>query len=40
MKYIINKGLECYLRDKRKKELALKSKQLTINFNGGNNGRD
>lgn len=38
MKYIINKGLEYYLRQERKKEQALKAKQLTINFNGGRNG--
>lgn len=32
MKYIINKGLEDYLRDVRKKEHAAKAKQLSIDF--------
>lgn len=32
MKYIINKGLENYLRDMRKRELARKSLQLNIDF--------
>ena len=32
MKYIINQGLENYLREQRRKEQILKSKQLTINF--------
>lgn len=34
LKYIINKGLEDYLRDVRKKEMAIAKRQLTINFNG------
>ena len=32
MKYIINQGLENYLREQRRKEQILKSKQQTINF--------
>lgn len=32
LKYIINKGLEDYLRDVRQKEQAIKAKQLSINF--------
>ena len=32
MKYIINQGLENYLREQRRKEQILKSKQLSINF--------
>lgn len=32
MKYIINQGLENYLRDVRKKELSRKSLQLNIKF--------
>ena len=30
MKYIINKGLENYLREQRKKELSIKSLQLNL----------
>lgn len=36
LKYIINKGLEDYLRDVRQKEQAIKAKQLSINFWGKN----
>lgn len=36
LKYIINKGLEDYLRDVRQKEQAIKAKQLSINFGGKN----
>ena len=32
MKYIINQGLENYLREQRKKELSIKSLQLAIDF--------
>ncbi|MBQ7412650.1 MAG: hypothetical protein IJ077_08575 [Eubacterium sp.] len=32
MKYIMNEGLENYLRDMRKKELSRKSLQLNIDF--------
>lgn len=32
IKCLMNKGLEDYLRDVRKKELAVKSRQLKINF--------
>lgn len=32
MKYIINQGLENYLRDMHRKEQIIKSKQLSINF--------
>ena len=32
MKYIMNEGLENYLRDMRKRELARKSLQLNIDF--------
>ena len=38
MKYIINKGLEYYLRQQRKKEQAIARRQLSINFNGGKDG--
>lgn len=34
LKYIINKGLEDYLRDVRKKEMAINKLQLMIDFNG------
>lgn len=38
---IMNEGLENYLRDRRPEIMRKKRcKQLTINFNGGNNGRD
>jgi hypothetical protein len=37
----MNEGLENYLRDRRPEIMRKKRyKQLTINFNGGNNGRD
>lgn len=36
MKYIINKGLEYYLRQEWQKEQAIKARQLSINFGGGN----
>ena len=32
MKYIMNEGLENYLRDMKAKEQKIKSKQLTIGF--------
>lgn len=32
LKYVINQGLENYLRDVRQKEQAIKAKQLSINF--------
>lgn len=32
MKYIMNQGLEYYLREQRKKELSIKSLQLAIDF--------
>jgi hypothetical protein len=38
LKYIINKGLEDYLRDVRQKEQAIAKRQLTINFNRGKDG--
>jgi hypothetical protein len=38
LKYIINKGLEDYLRDVRQKEHVIAKRQLTINFNGGKDG--
>lgn len=38
MKYIINQGLENYLRDVRKKKQAAARRQLSIDFNGGKNG--
>lgn len=37
LKYIINKGLEDYLRDVRQKEQAIAKRQLSINFNNGYN---
>lgn len=38
---IMNEGLENYLRDRRPEIIKKRRyKQLTINFNGGNNGRD
>jgi len=36
VKYIINKGLENYLRDVRKKELSVNKLQTMIDFNKGN----
>lgn len=36
MKYIINKGLENYLRQQYTKEQMIKAKQLSINFGGKN----
>lgn len=36
MKYIINQGLENYLREQYRKEQVLKAKQLSINFGGKN----
>lgn len=38
MKYIINQGLENYLRGVREKEQAIAKRQLQINFNGGKDG--
>jgi hypothetical protein len=38
LKYVINQGLENYLRDVRQKEQAIAKRQLTINFNGGKDG--
>lgn len=35
LKYIINKGIEDYLRDVRKKEIMIKKLQKTIDFNKG-----
>ena len=36
MKYIINQGLENYLREQYRKEQVLKARELKINFGGKN----